>query len=273
MLGLIRSQAHEEGVGMGAYSAPQRVRAVFRVMVLAGVVVGAVAPAASASSARSCRVTNVTQGTHFPPNSGQALTAAIAAAMHGDQLNVVGICTGTYTLDKDLALTGISKTQFPTPTLDGQQAGTTLTVAPSVAAALTNLTITGGAAGGLPSFAGGGIENGGTLTLDSSTVSGNTAAVGAGINNTNGGTVTLNFSTVSGNGNFLDTVAGGGIENGGTLTLNSSTVSGNVSGHNGGGIENGGTLTLNSSTVSGNGANHGGGILGGGTVTVHSSMV
>ncbi len=213
MLGLIRSQAHEEGVGMGAYSAPQRVRAVFRVMVLAGVVVGAVAPAASASSARSCRVTNVTQGTHFPPNSGQALTAAIAAAMPGDQLNVVGICTGTYTLDKDLALTGISKTQFPTPTLDGQQAGTTLTVAPSVAAALTNLTITGGAAGGLPSFAGGGIENGGTLTLDSSTVSGNTAAVGAGINNTNGGTVTLNFSTVSGNGNFLDTVAGGGIQN------------------------------------------------------------
>jgi hypothetical protein len=105
---------------MAAYVASHRVGAVFRVIVLAGVIVWAVASAASAISTRTCGVTNVTQGTHFPPDTGQALTAAIAAAMPGDQLNVVGICRGTYTLDKDLALTGISKTQFPTPTLDGQ---------------------------------------------------------------------------------------------------------------------------------------------------------
>jgi hypothetical protein len=107
--------------------------------------------------------------------------------MSGEQLTVTGTCSGAYELDKDLALTGISKNQFPTPTLDGQQSGTTLTVDPSVAATLTNLTITGG---GAPFTAGWGIENAGTLTLDSSTVSGNTGdlAPGGGIHNAGGGT-------------------------------------------------------------------------------------
>jgi hypothetical protein len=114
---------------------------------------------------------------------------------------------------------------------------------------------------------GGGISNGGTLTLNNCTVSGNSAdtdygGIGGGIYND--GTLTLNNSTVR--ANHVDD-SGGGIFNDywGTLTLNNSTVSGNVAygiGYDydygggygqGGGIFNfSGTLTLNNATVSGN---------------------
>lgn len=102
---------------------------------------------------------------------------------------------------------------------------------------------------------GGGIYNaGGTLTLNNSSVSDNTAGgsgAGGGILN-NSGTLTLNNSRVS--GNTAD--YGGGIHNvwaSATLTLNNSTVSGNTAGGKGGGISNYyGTLTLTDSTVNGN---------------------
>jgi nitrous oxidase accessory protein NosD len=206
---------------MAAHPAPQRLCAVLGVMVLAAMVVGGVAPAASADSPPTCRVDNQTQGTDFASDSGQALIDAIAAAVPGDQLAVLGTCTGNFRLDKSLTLTGISQKRFPTPTLDGQQAGTTLTVGPDAAATLTNLTITGGTA-----LRGGGIANNGTVTLHSSTVSGNTAALdGGGIDN-NGGTVRLLSSTVSGN---TAGGSGGGIyNNGGTVSLENSSVSGNI---------------------------------------------
>lgn len=97
---------------------------------------------------------------------------------------------------------------------------------------------------------GGGIYNGGTLTLTNSTVTSNTAgsAGGGGIYNT--GTLTVTDSTISDNAGGL--FGGGGILNtGGTATVTRSTVSGN----NNGGIANvnsGATLTLTNSTVSGN---------------------
>jgi hypothetical protein len=203
----------------------------------------------------------------LPSDSEQALTTAIAEAMPGDQLTIVGVCTGTYTVNKDLTLTEISKKQFPTPILDGGQAGTTLTVDLNVGVTLANLT--GGFAMG--EVSGGGIINRGTLTLDSSTVNGNAAISGGGI--ANSGTLTLNSSTVSQNRAEVACCGGGGIVNGGTLTLNSSTVSGNI-GDFAGGIQNHGTLILNSSTVAGNGVgSEGGGIHNLGTVTLHSSTV
>ena len=86
---------------------------------------------------------------------------------------------------------------------------------------------------------------------------------GGGIRNLPGGTLTLNNSTVSGN-----TADGsGGIINQGTLTVNNSTVSGNTAAGSGGGIRNVGLLlTLNNSTVSDNSAVAGGGIRGGATL-------
>jgi hypothetical protein len=100
---------------------------------------------------------------------------------------------------------------------------------------------------------GGGIENGGTLTLSNSTVSGNTARGfgdsfgGGGINNF--GTAIIRNSTVSGNGGPF----GGGISNAfGTLTLINSTLFGNYAAYSGGGIANAGTLTVSNSTLSEN---------------------
>jgi hypothetical protein len=92
------------------------------------------------------------------------------------------------------------------------------------------------------------------LTLNNVTVRGNSASTGGGIFNY--GTVTINNSTISGNSTDG---AGGGISNSGTVTLTNSTVAGNSADSipGGGGIWNDGVVTLNNSTVSGNSANFG----------------
>jgi hypothetical protein len=145
---------------------------------------------------------------------------------------------------------------------------------------LSKLTIRDGAG----TVNGGGIYNeGGTLTIDNSTVSGNTAgggnfAFGGGINNY--GTLTINNSTMSGNlAAGFRLARGGGIANGGTLTINNSTVSGNTADAGvpvGGGIFNNGTLTINNSTISGNYAEDfvpGAGISNYTTATLQNSIV
>ena len=101
---------------------------------------------------------------------------------------------------------------------------------------------------------GGGIENdGGSITLDSSTVSGN---FGNGIVNGFNSTVVLINSTVSGNGTSSGILnSAGGILNFGTLTLTNSTLSDNsASGPGAGGIHNvnPGTVELVNTIVSGN---------------------
>ncbi|MBW2506996.1 MAG: hypothetical protein JRE81_00045 [Deltaproteobacteria bacterium] len=118
----------------------------------------------------------------------------------------------------------------------------------------------------------GGISNevGGVLTLNSSTVSGNSANFAGGIGNN--GTVTLSNSTVSGN---TATEFGGGIASNTELTLIDSTVSDNSCGFDGGGIASfSGTATVTNSTVSGNTAGgQGGGIVNGGALTLTGSTV
>jgi hypothetical protein len=108
---------------------------------------------------------------------------------------------------------------------------------------------------------GGGIDNAGTLMVTGSTLAGNTSAsVGGGI--ANSGTLTVTGSTLSAN----SATTGGAISNGGTLTVTGSTLSANsATGNNGsgGGISNGGTLTVTDSTLSGNCATGSGGTGGG----------
>jgi hypothetical protein len=126
---------------------------------------------------------------------------------------------------------------------------------------------------------GGGIYNdGGTLTVGYSTIAGNSdqgtevAEGGGGIFNQSG-MVTVDHSTLSDNSVSADSTEGGGIVNFGTLTVDYSTVSGNSTGYgfaDGGGIFNGGTLTVNNSALSGNSATIGGGIFNSGTLTVTS---
>jgi hypothetical protein len=197
--------------------------------------------------------------------------------------DAVLVATGTYTgtvdevvlLDKDVRLlggwNGAFTAQSGVSTIDGEEARRGMTVNDDVTATAERFAVQNGSAED-----GGGIYNaGGTLTINSSAVGGNTATgysgKGGGIYNA-GGVLTLNSTNVSSN-----TVTGsgssgsGGIHSsGGTVILNSSTVSGNTADRGGGGVGNGGTMILNNSTVSGN---TGGGIGNDGTLTLNNSTV
>lgn len=140
---------------------------------------------------------------------------------------------------------------------------------------LNHVTLSGGE---LDNFnRGGGIlVNNATLTLNDSTVSGNDAPFGGGIENYYG-SVTLNRSTVTDNNQSCPCASfGGGIVNtdGSTLKLYSSTVSNNFGGYVGGGIINDGDVTIRNSTISGNSAFVGGGIANIiGTVNISQSII
>ena len=149
-----------------------------------------------------------------------------------------------------------------------------LAVAGGANLTLNSATVSGGlASGGFPVGLGGGILNRGALTVQNSTLSGNSASNGGGISNLS--TLTVQNSTLSGN----SASNGGGISisNLSTLTVQNSTLSGNSATFYGGGIHNRyGTLTVQNSTLSGNSARRGGGISNYGiasTVTVSNSTV
>jgi hypothetical protein len=113
--------------------------------------------------------------------------------------------------------------------------------------------------------AGGILNHGGTLILNASKVSDNTAAGGGGggIASGTGGMggagssiLVVKFSLISGNAANGGPMAGaGGISNGGTATITASVVAGNTApGAAGGGILNHGVMTLTASKVTGNSA-------------------
>jgi hypothetical protein len=127
--------------------------------------------------------------------------------------------------------------------------------------------------GSLDTLGGGILNNGGTVTVTSSTISGNSADLaGGGILN-NGGTVTVTGSTIS--GNSASSFGGGISNNGGTLIVINSTISGNSSADDGGGILNyNGTVIVTGSTISGNSADLAGGGIGNfGIATITNSTI
>jgi hypothetical protein len=95
--------------------------------------------------------------------------------------------------------------------------------------------------------------------------------VGGGLQN-DGGTATISTTTVAGNTSYED---GGGIRNSGTLTLRASTLSGNTASGRGGGLYSDSTAAVSTSTIANNaaGTGGGGGIFNGGTLTVQSSTI
>lgn len=120
------------------------------------------------------------------------------------------------------------------------------------------------------------VNLGANLTLKNLTIANGSAASGGGIDNA--GTVTIQNSTLSGNSANSTGGAGGAIlHQVGTLTITNSTISGNSSHHAGGGIAiaGGATATITNSTISGNSAaNFGGGINNSGsTVYIKNSIV
>ena len=207
---------------------------------------------------------------------------AISLASSGDSIMVAA---ATYqenlTVSKSLNIMGSGAS---TTIIDGGASNTVVTISNTTAhVTVSNLTIRNGKAfgvvGGL--ISGGGINNAGTLTLTSSTVSGNFAPIPCQINGL--------FYTCVG------TAVGGGIYNSGELTISNSTISGNGTGGGctgrcfafGGGISNGGTLMMiQNSTLTGNGAGvtschllsgkcyvGSGAMSAGGTVTLNNSTV
>ena len=119
---------------------------------------------------------------------------------------------------------------------------------------------------------------GGSVIIESSTFSGNSAVLSGGGIVIASGTATLNSSVISGN---TAGQTGGGVENNALLMVNSSTINDNSAGETAGGIDNGrlGVVTIrNGSTVSGNSARTGGGIVNsgggsGGTLILDASTV
>jgi hypothetical protein len=206
-----------------------------------------------------------------------------------------GTTTGDTITVTDATHTEMGITVDKDVTIQGQGAGSTTVQAHAVAGSATDrvfliaegatvtvkdMTIRHGQPTVCPQ-SGGGIMNLGTLTLEDSIVSRNTASSGGGI--MNDGTLTITNSAVShntadGSGNRgTGRGSGGGIKNMvGMLTIVASTISDNTTVWSGGGIKAccQGTVTLINSTVSGNrAARTGGGIHVRGTVAlVHSTI-
>lgn len=186
------------------------------------------------------------------------LSNAVSQAATGDTIEVAGTIDGNVTVPSTISTLTISGDEAPADSpavLDGADAGTVLTVSNGSNVTLDYLTVQDGSTAG----SGGGIENSGVLTVDNSTVTGNssTGANGGGIDNT--GTLTVSNSTISANSANQN---GGGISSeAGTVTVSDTTISGNTAGADGGGIDLAASPDLiTDSTVTGNTAASGGGI-------------
>jgi CSLREA domain-containing protein len=173
--------------------------------------------------------------------------------------------------------------------IDAQGIDRVFDVRPGGSLTLRHVTITGGVAAGsgLPA-SGGGVRNAGTLVVDRSTITRNTAVrAGGGIEASPGSTTTVERSTLSDNSTGDGPGNGGGLHltGAGAVHVHRSAVTGNVAASEGGGLWNSGTgtMTVDRSTVAGNTAGGadptmgGGGLFqeagGSGTLTVTRSEI
>jgi hypothetical protein len=222
------------------------------------------------------------------------LRAAITAANSGDTIqftpslagHTITLTQGELTITKSLDIEGLGANQL---TISGNNQSRVFDISVGNASViLAGLTISNGL-----NSTGGGIDNAGTLTVNSCTVSGN-FAYSNGVGDDYGGaiynfgTLTINKSTISGNsvvgtpayvstysttgGGFTSSINpagsgyGGGIYTGlGTLTINSSTIANNDA-------SGGSSAGLGSTAIVGNG--YGGGLfVASGTVLINNSTV
>jgi hypothetical protein len=247
-------------------------------LVIASLVVGLTSVAvvvlpAQVASAASDTVTTCSGDATVPGS----LPYEVANAASGDTINFSVSCPAgspivlsrTINVAQNLDIEGTGPSSV---VVSGNDAVGIFSVAST--STISGLTVEDGKVVGR-GVAGGGIANGGTLTLNDSTLSGNSAtiassAIGGGI--INSGSMMITSSTLTDN---VTRKEGGGIVNNGTLTVTSSTLSGNSSGDNGGGITNRGSLTITNSTLSKNVArDYGGGIYNTqGDVTLSGSTI
>ncbi len=240
-------------------------------------------------------------GTDEVTNAGDSgpgsLRDTITTAGDGDTitfapgLGTITLTGGELLIAKNLTITGSAGAP---QTVSGGNQSRVFEIADGVHVTIANLTIVNGQAPSNtngPGGDGGGVLNGGVLTLNNSTVSNNRggsaiengAAAGGAGGLANTGTLMLDNSVVSGNtggisaqggsGTLGDVAGAGGITNTGTLTLDNSTVAMNTGGAGGagqtnaggtagqggaGGIANGGALTATNSAITMNTGGAGG---------------
>ena len=138
----------------------------------------------------------------------------------------------------------------------------------NVVVTIAGLTLSGGNGGSVS--VGGGVYNAEALSLNNSTLSGNSAKyAGGGYSRT--GSLSLNNSTVS--GNSAESTGGGIYSRSGSLSLENSTLSGNTAIAGGGTYSYSGIVSLNNSTLSGNTAATVGGIFSRGLTAVSLNNV
>lgn len=184
--------------------------------------------------------TLVVDGTLYPLTTA-GLSAAVDAAADGDTVYVDGTIeiSETITINKTVTLTGSASSVLRS---SSNFTGNMLRIGASGNLTLENLTL-GGVSGQQNS---GSLiyVNGGTLSLNSGTISGNTATQGGAIYNSNG-TVNISGGIISGNA----ATQGGGIYNSGVVEISGGSITGNTSDVQGGGIFSGSSSTVNISDI------------------------
>jgi len=155
-----------------------------------------------------------------------SLREAIVAANTNPGADDVPVPAGTYlltlgqlTVSEDVDISGAGESNT---IIDGNATNRAFVISSATTVTINTLTIQNGNY----FLGGGGIANYGTLTLNNTTVSGNSAGSGGGGGVVNySGTLTLNNTTVSGNSNSNG--GGGGVYNSyGTLTINNTRQEG-----------------------------------------------
>jgi len=197
--------------------------------------------------------------------------ATIAFAIPGVGVQTITLAAALPNIAADVVIDATTQPGYsgaPLIIIDGNKSVTDITVNSGVNARLRGLSITHG-----QGSIGGGVLNNGTLTLDLSSVTNNSAVSGpdsgGGIYNT--GALTVIGSTINGN----SAGSGAGIFSTGTLTLTASTVNGNTASGLGGGLLITGTQsqTIVNSTITGNTAASGGGIDNQGALAITNSTI
>jgi predicted outer membrane repeat protein len=199
---------------------------------------------------------------------------AISLAASGDNIQ---IAAATYqenlSIPFNLTLNGANAA---TTIVDGTNTANVFTVGSGISLTLSNFTIKNG----VGYSGGGGVDNGGTLTVNQCNFYTNTALSGGAILNT--GRATISNTNFSGNSPYFfgHSASCGAIDNRSTMTITASTFFNNYANNNytsGGAICNGGTLTITGSTFNtnssqGNSGGYGGAIYNyAGTLSVTNS--
>ena len=196
-----------------------------RVGILGLIVAAAICPGVAVAA--DFTVTTTADGDDKVCDAHCTLREAVARAGLNDQVKLPPgnyvLANGELTLNEDTIVGENARTTL----IDGGNKSRVLRVI-ELQSSVSNVTIRNGNGVGLDSGPGGGIFiHSGSLVLQNSTVTGNTATAGGGI--AAAGIASLNGVTVSGNRATTGRLTqGGGIASTGGLLLFNSTVSGNT---------------------------------------------